>query len=367
MKVLSLLTDAYGGFGGIAVYNRDLLEAMCAYPNVDSIRAFPRKITHALEPMPPTLEYRREASFGVAAFMRSVMLDLFIGSRPELIYCAHINLAPIAMALRWRWNAPVLLGLYGVECWQPTGRRFTDSAVRSIDRFYAISRTTRARFASWSRVSENRIHLLPNAIHSEKYGIASPSAEVCQRFGLPGRTVILTLGRIVSEERAKGFDEVLDVLGELSQRIPNILYVIAGDGDYRPTLEAKAARLGLTKFVVFTGRVSEADKIELYRAADAYVMPSRGEGFGFVFLEAMACGTPCVASSVDGSRDAVQDGDLGAMIDPRDRDALVTAIVEAVAKPREIPQGLDYFAFPAFCRRVHSVLDSITGGRAVFT
>lgn len=364
MRVLALLTDAYGGFGGIAVYNRDLLEAMCAHGNVQQVRALPRKITHVLEPMPAKLDYRTEASTGMAAFARAVSQEMLSGQRPDLIYCAHINLTPFAMAMRMRWGAPVLLGLYGVECWKPTGRRLADRAARSIDSFYAISRITRSRFASWSGVSEDRIHLLPNAIHLESYGIAPPSDDVCRRFGLTGRTVILTLGRIVSEERAKGFDEVIEALGEVRRRIPDILYVIAGDGAYRAALEAKVRTLGLESHVVFTGKVSEADKLELYRAAQAYVMPSRGEGFGFVFIEAMACGTPCVASSVDGSADAVRDGALGAMIDPLDRNALVSAIVEAVGKPRVIPAGLDHFAFPAFTRRVHDIVEAMTGTRA---
>jgi phosphatidylinositol alpha-1,6-mannosyltransferase len=358
MRIVALLTDAYGGFGGIAMYNRDLLEAMCGHGRVEQVQAFPRKITHPVEPMPARLDYRREASGGVVAFARAVSLEMLWGPRPDLIYCAHINLAPVAMAMRIRWRAPVLLGLYGVECWQPTGRRIADRAARSFDQFYAISRITRSRFSSWSGVSEDRIHLLPNAIHLESYGVAPASEDVCRRFGLIGRTVILTLGRIVSEERAKGFDEVIGALSELRTRIPNILYVIAGDGSYRSALEDKVRGLGLEKQVVFTGKVSEADKVELYRAAHAYVMPSRGEGFGFVFLEAMACGTPCVASSADGSSDAVRDGTLGSMIDPGDQNALVAATVAAVAKKKEVPAGLEYFGFPSFRRRVHNMLDT---------
>lgn len=364
MHIVALLTDAYGGFGGIAVYNRDLIEAMCAHPAVDRVRAFPRKITRELEAMPHSLDYRREASRGTGAFLGALAGDIVTGARPSLIYCAHINLMPVAVALRMRWRVPILLGLYGVECWRPTGRQLTDVAARSIDGAYAISRITRSRFAAWSGVDEKRIVLLPNAVRLERYGMAAPSEDGCRKLGLVGRTVILTLGRLVSEERAKGFDEVLDVLPKLRERIPDIRYVIAGDGEYRPALEAKVARLRLQDNVVFAGRVSEAEKVELYRAANAFVMPSSGEGFGFVFLEAMACGIACVASSVDGSADAVQDGKLGAIVDPKDRDALLAAILEAIAKPRAIPEGLKHFAFPAFCERVHGMLDRMTQGSA---
>jgi glycosyltransferase involved in cell wall biosynthesis len=361
LKILALITDAFGGFGGIAVYNRDFLESVCSHDRVQSVRAFPRKITQALEPLPKGLEYHSEASKGIPAFTRAVTLEMLTGPRPDLIYCAHINLTPFATTLRMRWRAPILLGLHGVECWQPTGRRLVDRAARTVDRFFSVSRVTRRRFADWSGVSMNKIDLLPCAVHLESYGIASPSPEVIRRFGLLDRTVILTLGRIVSAERAKGFDEVIDALNTLRARIPDILYVIAGDGDYRSVLEQKVKRLGLSDHVIFTGRVSETEKRELYRAAHAYVMPSRGEGFGFVFLEAMACGTPCVASSIDGSRDAVRDGELGTMVDPSDAGALVSAVLKAVSRPKMIPPGLEYFAYSSFRQRVHSLIDSIGG------
>lgn len=360
MRILALLTDAYGGFGGIAVYNRDLLAAMCAHPRVTSVCALPRKITRDLGPLPDGLDYLAEASAGSGAFLRSAVTQAFRSPRPNLIYCAHVNLAPVALVLRYRFQAPVLCALYGIDAWQPTGRRTVDYAVRQFDRFYAISRSTRARFAEWSGVDQVRIDLLPNAIHLDDYGIAPPSPAVLERYGLRGRKVLLTLGRIVSKERAKGFDEVIDALPALIQRVPEIRYVIAGDGDYRSDLERKVSDAGLSDRVVFTGLISENDKRELYRASDVYVMPSRGEGFGFVFLEAMACGTPTVASSVDGSSDAVRDGDLGAMVVPGDANALVAAIIEALHKPRRIPDGLDYFAYPTFAERVRGIIDSMT-------
>jgi glycosyltransferase involved in cell wall biosynthesis len=111
--------------------------------------------------------------------------------------------------------------------------------------------------------------------------------------------------------------------------------------------------------VVFTGRVSESEKQDLYRLADVFAMPGRGEGFGFVFLEALACGVPVVASKLDGSREAVRDGMLGELCDPRDPSSLFDAIQAALAKPRGIvPEGLSYFDFPSFERRVHAWLDS---------
>jgi glycosyltransferase involved in cell wall biosynthesis len=98
--------------------------------------------------------------------------------------------------------------------------------------------------------------------------------------------------------------------------------------------------------------VPEAEKADHYRLADVYVMPSRGEGFGFVLLEAMACGIPSIGSTRDGTREAMREGLLGPIVDPLDQQAVVDAVIASLKRPRAIPEGLDYFAFPAFARRL---------------
>ena len=144
-----------------------------------------------------------------------------------------------------------------------------------------------------------------------------------ERYGLKSSKVILTVGRLASEERHKGFDEVIEVMPQLIKRFPNLKYLIVGGGGDRQRLEAKVAKLGLSNCVIFTGYVPEDEKAAHYNLADVYVMPSRGEGFGIVLLEAAACGVPIVGSQVDGSREALLDGKLGRLVDPDDRHRLI--------------------------------------------
>jgi glycosyltransferase involved in cell wall biosynthesis len=91
--------------------------------------------------------------------------------------------------------------------------------------------------------------------------------------------------------------------------------------------------------------------------ADAYVMPSHGEGFGFVLLEAMASGVPTVGSRIDGGREALRDGMLGTLVDPADRKGLTEAILAALGMPRGVPDGLEYFDYPNFRERFHRIMD----------
>jgi glycosyltransferase involved in cell wall biosynthesis len=127
-------------------------------------------------------------------------------------------------------------------------------------------------------------------------------------------------------------------------------------------LQAKADALGLGERVVFSGFIRESEKADHYRLASAYVMPSRLEGFGFVFLEAMACGVPVVGSSIDGSREPLRGGRLGRLVDPDDRAQLTAAIREALQKPNHVPPELTDFAFERFVIRTKALVDQLSAG-----
>src|SRR4029453_16991380 len=99
-------------------------------------------------------------------------------------------------------------------------------------------------------------------------------------------------------------------------------------------LEAKVKVLGLSNCVIFAGRIPESEKVAHYRLPDAFIIPGYGEGFGIVLIEAAACGIPIVGSSADGSRDALLDGRLGRMVDPKKPDHLIEAITAAMSGAR---------------------------------
>ena len=174
----------------------------------------------------------------------------------------------------------------------------------------------------------------------------------------------MTLGRLDSRECYKGFDEIIQVLPVIKQKIPAIKYLVAGDGSDRKRLQKKANELKLSDSVVFTGFISENEKADHFRLADAYVMPSRGEGFGFVFLEALACGIPTVGSKVDGSREALLGGKLGILVDPSNPEEIEKGIFEALVRPKGIiPKELEYFEYKNFANRLHVIIDEISNIR----
>ena len=233
----------------------------------------------------------------------------------------------------------------------------------------AISRLTLDRFLAFANYDRDRTSLMPNAIHLGQFGLAPRNVELERRLDVDGRKVILTLGRMDSSERYKGFDAVLECLPSLARRVPNLTYLLAGDGDDRPRLERKAVDLGVADKTRFTGYIKEQEKADLFRLADAYVMPSYGEGFGFVFLEAMACGVPVIGSRTDGSREALLDGELGRLVDPHDLKEIEDAVVAALDEPKRIPARLEYFSYDAFrtrvCGMIHDLFDRSSNRRAL--
>jgi glycosyltransferase involved in cell wall biosynthesis len=170
----------------------------------------------------------------------------------------------------------------------------------------------------------------------------------------------MTMGRLAPEEQYKGFDEIIELLPALALDVPNLSYLIVGSGLDRARLEGKASSLGVGDRVVFAGFVPEEEKADHFRLADAFVMPGRGEGFGIVCLEAMACGVPVVASKADGSREAVLNGRLGIVVDPEDPGEIRSGIHAALSRPAGVvPDGLDYFSFENFTVRLHGVLETV--------
>lgn len=359
MKILMLVSDAHGGFGGISQYNRDVIDAMSGFAKIDEIVVVPRVIETEQFEAPAKVRYAREGSRSLSHFLGQSFIEAIRRGGFDLVYCAHINLTPVAAAISRMLGLPLALAIYGTDGWEPPGNWLTARSLRSVDLVLSISRLTLDRFLAWNASCTAMNAIVPNAVHPERYSAADKCPQLVERYGLKGRSVIMTLGRMHPDERAKGFDEIIELMPRLRRARPDIVYLCAGDGGDRPRLEEKARRLGVDDIVVFTGRVPEERKSDHFRLSDAYVMASRWEGFGFVVIEALACGIPVVASAADGTKEAVRNGELGIVVDPQDQIALERAILEAIERPKQVPSGLDYFSFGNFERRLHAALSKV--------
>lgn len=362
MRILLLLTDGYGCPGGIGQVNLDLIETLCADPSVSEVVAVPRRTLARPVSLPAKLIYDEPASRGDLSYVACLVRRLLKGHGFDLVLCTHLNLQSLASLSARLCGAPSALFLHGIEAWNAPRQAVRRLAANTADWYIAATEMTLARARTWLRIPESRGIVAPFGVDLARYSPGPASAEILDKYCLRDAVVLLSLGRLAASERYKGYDEILGILGRLRAVEPRLVYVVVGDGDDRARLEAKARDLGHADDVRFTGRVSESEKVELYRIARVFALAGWGEGFGLVLLEALACGVPVVASKLDGSYEAIKQGTLGVAVDPRDPDALYTGILEALGRSvGQRPVGLEYFSREAFGRRIHDMIAQISG------
>lgn len=165
---------------------------------------------------------------------------------------------------------------------------------------------------------------------------------------------LLTVSRLDTAQRHKGHELVIAELSRLHDEGQHVIYLIAGVGDDRERLETLAHEHGVSEHVRFLGQVAPDLLPQLYQAADLYVMPSTGEGFGIAFIEAMACGTPALGLAVGGAPDSLRHGELGMAVSVDEfPDALRSCLVRQWPDPELLSNAVyERFGKKAFADRV---------------
>jgi phosphatidylinositol alpha-1,6-mannosyltransferase len=352
MKLLALVTDAFGGHGGIAQYNRDLLRALSEDEGAAQIVVVPRHGKARPSELPAGVKLLAPA--GKYTFVVIALRAAIIEGPFDAVLCGHIHLAPLAACIGALLRRPLWLQLHGTEAWGPLSRLQLLAAERAR-LVTAVSRYTRRRFLGISRIDPVRVRVLPNTIGAG-FSPGSKPDHLLDRHELRGRQVLLTVGRLIAAERGKGHDRMLQVLPELLKTHPKLVYLVVGDGDDRNRLEALALRAGLSDAVLFVGRIRPDELPDYYRLADVFVMPSTQEGFGIVFLEAAASGLAVVGGNRDGSVDALGDGANGRIIDPLDIWQLAQAIRAALAEGSSDSVKTRRFGFDDFALQLRGLI-----------
>jgi phosphatidyl-myo-inositol dimannoside synthase len=295
MRVLALLTDGFGAPGGIAQYNRDWLNAIDQLPALTALTALVRNGNSGSYGR--HIQQRRwpsRVSYALAAVHALFVL------RPQLIFCGHMNMAPLAALLARFGRSRFILQTHGIDAWsRPSALKRW--AVRQSAMVLAVSRYTRAQVLQWSQLDPPRVRVLPNTVTP----VAVDAVAVQrwrERLGVAQNgKLLLSVGRMDARERYKGHDQTLAACSELNGL--DWHYAIVGGGDDVARLQSVTAQLGLGARVHFLGHLSDTDRNALLAAADVFVMPSSGEGFGIVYLEALMQGTPVIGCDAGGAPD----------------------------------------------------------------
>jgi glycosyltransferase involved in cell wall biosynthesis len=248
------------------------------------------------------------------------------GRKPRLVMALHPHLAPIVWAMRARGRKfRSMVFTHGVEVWQPLGWP-RGAALRRADVVLGPSANTVQHLVSEQRVVPGKVRQLAWGLDPEFEARVAAAAPVEPPPGFPrtGRT-ILAVGRWDRAEQYKGADTLIAALPRILKTAPDASLALVGDGDDRSRLEQLARDHGVAERAHLLHGLSPEQLFACYASCDVFALPSRGEGFGMVFLEAMACGKPVIGGAHGGIPDIVEDGVTGLLVPHGDEDRLAQA------------------------------------------
>jgi phosphatidylinositol alpha-1,6-mannosyltransferase len=362
-KIL-VLAPSLKSIGGVQNYTRTLIDALTVVLGGDHVRVVvvggdPEVRGDGNVALSPSVKFRFLASAVATAISWS----------PDLILCAHVGLAPAARAIQKIKPIPYWLVLYGIEVWGDLPPAKAE-ALRGAERYVTITRFTLDAMIARQNLKDVRASILPPTLPKAKPRSREASSEAAKK---PQRPTVLTVGRIAASERYKGHDAILDVWPQVVQRVPDAEYLIVGDGDDRARLESRAREMGVTNSVHFAGSVSPEELDVCYDRCSVFAMPARteldaraprGEGFGIVFLEAMAHGKAVIGPRVGAPAEFIRSGEHGLLVDPANPGELSEALIELLQDPgrarRMGEAGKEWvareFTFERFCERLREAL-----------
>ena len=358
------MTDAFGGYGGIAQYNRDFLSAVVEGCFPGPITVLTRMANDELGPLPAGVDQKSPRMNKFAYAARATALAL--RQRPKVIYNAHLYHGPLSMRLARLTGAKLVSQLHGTEIWDDVPRGCL-AALEASDLVLTVSRDTSARTLAKARIAPEKVVVVNNTVGARF--TPGDRASARRKFAVDQEAVILTVARLDGREGYKGHDRIIPLLPKLHARGVDAIYLIAGEGPDRDRLQALAQSHGVAGRVRFLGKIPVKDLPDLYRAADLFALPSVGEGFGISFVEAMACGTPAIGLAIGGSPDALVDGALGACVPPEQfAEALIDLLVRhanpAADRPAGRPADLaertrHHFDYAIFARQIRMQLQKV--------
>lgn len=293
-----------------------------------------------------------------------VISSLIKSFKQQEIILGHVNLAMIGVLFKLLQPSKKLTVIcHGIEVFEPlTGLK--KKLLQKADRLLAVSNYTKEQLINIQKADAKKIHVFPNTLDPFFHlpnSFIKPNY-LKERYGLKqDQKILFTLTRLNSDEGYKGYDKVIRALPALTKNGYQFKYIIGGKADAKElaAVESLIASLGLQKEVLLAGYIPDEEVTDHYLLADVFVMPSKGEGFGIVYLEAMACGVPVIAGNKDGSTEALQFGKLGTLIDPDSEQeietALQTVLIEQTNSQQLQKQMLHYFSFEQYKKRLQEV------------
>lgn len=281
------------------------------------------------------------------------------GIQSDVLVLSHINLAMVGCLTKiFNPKCRVWLVAHGIEVWRPLSfiKRLL---LKQCDKVICVSNFTRKKMIDVHNVDQAKCIVLNNTLDPSMKlpaGFEKPGY-LLDRYGLDkGNKIIFTLTRLASTEQYKGYEQVIKAVSHLKAQFPDIKYILSGKYD---DAEDKRIRQLINKYdvageVIVTGFISEAELEDHFLLADLFVLPSKKEGFGIVFIEALACGLPVICGNEDGSLDAIRNGELGKAINVDN----LTELEDAISGYLNVPlTAADRLVLQSKCLQYFNTMD----------
>ncbi len=255
-----------------------------------------------------------------------------------LVVMTHVNLLPAGwFAKRIRLHTKLVQLVHGIEVWQkPTGLK--KIFVHTVQQWVSVSRYTKLQLHQFYHLPLQSIEVINNCldVHLPPAAGKEAGVQIRQQLNIPEDAVVLfALTRLAQTERPKGYTDVIEAMGKLKTHAQTpVHYILAGKCTQTEETFIKEQTVvhGVQNQLHLPGYIAAADLPKWYAAADAYVLPSKKEGFGLSFIEALHYNLPVIAGNADGSADALVNGALGILVTPGDITEIATAIQQIVNK-----------------------------------
>ncbi len=292
--------------------------------------------------MPQYLSPLNFKGFGIKRG-KFIIHTLKISLTADVVMISHINLAIIGLLIKTiNPKCKVWLIAHGIEIWRPLSfvkRLF----LKKCDRIVCVSNFTKQQIIRRHKTDSNKCVVLNNAV--DPFMVLPKSFQkpkrLLERYKLTkDHTILYTLTRLAATEQYKGYEQVIKVISKLKCTVPSIKYILSGQYD---AIEEKRIKQLIDDYnvadqIILTGFINENELTDHFLLADLFVLPSKKEGFGIVFIEALACGLPVICGNVDGSLDAIKNGELGQAINPDDLTELENALAAYLNKSLTIAE-----------------------------
>ncbi|MBS1502572.1 MAG: glycosyltransferase family 4 protein [Bacteroidetes bacterium] len=301
---------------------------------------------------------------------------LGLGTQADIVILSHVNLALIGVTIKLlNPGCKVWLVAHGIEVWRPVSTIKRIFLRKYCDKIICVSNFTKQQMIHWHKSAPDKCLVLNNAVDPF---IRLPETfekpeYLLNRYSLTTENkVIFTLTRLASSEQYKGYEQVIKAVSRLKPKFPTIRYILSGQ--YDATEETRIRDLinsfNVQENVILTGFLIESELTDHFLLADLFVLPSKKEGFGIVFVEALACGLPVICGNADGSTDAIRNGELGTALNVDDLDELEKTILGYLKIPltTQIRQNLqsqclNYFNEANYRKNLLQMINHDEGGR----